>query len=61
MTETIAPRCFNLDLIHSNLPISEESCSRMMVGFFVVFVLFFFKRWKSWLLVYKKSQMLFVD
>uniref|UniRef100_A0A8C3NIN4 oleoyl-[acyl-carrier-protein] hydrolase n=1 Tax=Geospiza parvula TaxID=87175 RepID=A0A8C3NIN4_GEOPR len=30
MTKTIAPCCFNLDLIHSNFPISEESCSRMM-------------------------------
>lgn len=61
MTETVVLYRFNLDLINSNFPIAEESCSRMMCCFLGVFGFGFFKKWKSWLLVYKKGLVLFVD
>lgn len=38
MTENIAAHCFKLDLINSNFPVPEESCSRMMCCFLVVFL-----------------------
>lgn len=43
MTENISPCCFNLVLIHSNFPVSEESCSRMMCCFLGFLVCFFFQ------------------